>query len=47
MRIYHKTKKDYTDYTKKLRSWADSHGMKYAEYQLNGRVYLRKSKDSR
>lgn len=47
MRIYHKTKKDYTDYTKKLRSWADSYGMKYAEYQLNRRVYLRKSKDSR
>lgn len=46
MEVYRKAVADYADYTKRLKTWADTYGMKYVEQQFekNKKLFLHKSK---
>lgn len=49
MRAYRHAKADYTDYTKRLKTWSDKYGMSFVEQQFEGKEksYLHKSKTGR
>ena len=49
MRVYHHTKADYMDYTKRLKAWGNKYGMKFIaqEFEEKAKSHSYNFKDIR